>query len=330
MDILGTVVGSPQAHHRHVQTQCIAAVRKLALYDDLHFDHDRFILARMCWLPLLVHTFRTTPSSLEDMQTNGIEDMLKVQEAFLTQLRGGDRQSTAAHARLDVHTRAIRAHERLPVRMGGIGMTSPVDVAPMAYDASHSLARFILHKHTAGMRIPAPLQTPFNHAPPQVPGAPRPELPDKQRILMIERVHPKYIMDIEAFHSFDIDGADPHRQARFHFLERNSGTRIANAWLGPSGPGSLPGSLVLSNSDFQAALARWTVFCEESLTACDLCGLPVTQHDHRCYLHTSTPRHDAVADALRLVLDPAYAGHGDGIVARRGRVRVAETPPLCV
>ena len=117
-------------------------------------------------------------------------------------------------------------------------------------------------------------------------------------------------MDIEAFHSFDIDGADPHRQARFHFLERNSGTRIANAWLGPSGPGSLPGSLVLSNADFQAGLARWTVFCEESLKACELCGLPVTQHDHRCYLHTSTPRHDAVADALRLVLDPAYAGHG--------------------
>jgi hypothetical protein len=236
----------------------------------------------------------------------------KAQEDFIDELRG----TTPAQ-----HHALTRVAERLPVRHGGLGMSSHIDTAPHAYKASFNLAARVCKKRH-GLGFPSALQTPFNTPPPQ-PLLPRdPDEPLSQKALVEKHVHAPYLKTILDHHASKIPQAqalersNPTVNHMLRFVERKG--KVARAWLEPASPGTTDSSMLLSNLDAQAALCRWSFIGQRpDLVKCYNCGLELRRDPGALYAHTShcsrlssTTRHTILSKRIKATLNALLDFHG--------------------
>ena len=226
--------------------------------------------------------------------------------------------------------------ERLPVRYGGLGLTSPIDIAPHAFLASRACASRVLRQRP-GLNIPAQFRSDFNTKPQDTttaraassnPGtastlstsvaptrATDVSTIPPQRSLVDTFVHQRYHNKVlDTIHVPQLRAQDQHptnssAKSLVSFTER--GSKLTRQIFDSSCPGASDGAMLFSNEQLSIAVARWTmlVTIEDDDCTCTLCGekLPSQEqlktHKMHCTRKRQVQRHNSFRDAVATMIN---------------------------
>ena len=131
-----TLLGCPIGDLLSISNAIIKKVRKLETMDDRLKDlatHDAILLLHHCLaIPKLLYTLRTSPCFLSPELEN-YDNLLKNIVSKTVNIHFGDNDSMWTQA-------------SLPVRYGGLGIRSAVDLAPSAFLASANASADLVHR----------------------------------------------------------------------------------------------------------------------------------------------------------------------------------------
>ena len=296
LKVLGSIVGGP-----NVEAD-FACDKLKVIRDHLHevmslaFKHDAFCILRETWLPLVAHHLRCLPKHLwtdpNFAAKAAIEELERAQEDFMDVIRSNTRPDRKPMTAL---------FERLPVRMGGIGLPSAVDTASHAYDASVCLTAHALEDIDI---LPPDYKNIFRSA------LNDPDATLSQRVRVTRYVYQPMHLRIENFHA--INAAQDQHEQRIKCMERED--QVARAWLETGAPGFKRGAEALSNFDFAAAMRKKTVVTPASEDTCDNCGCALAamanNHHQQCLKRVQITRHNGTRDAIAKIIDEEHFEKG--------------------
>ena len=123
--ILGAPIGPDAYVHTYMQSIVKAWKHRLEEIRKLPLTQVSMLLTRMCEVPRLVFYMRTVPSKQWNLEIVSARDMLYEHIMLLSKCPHNMPLSTYGKTLLS-----------LPLRMGGAGITNPVDIADIAYVSS--------------------------------------------------------------------------------------------------------------------------------------------------------------------------------------------------